>query len=196
MTLFTVLTERWIHQYIVVSSSGKQASCTSNSMHGLGATRCGFHQSPERVSTTMMQADTVFDGLWYRALLPCEFDSSHHEKVQRHYHQLKRFRQPVADSLDVTIALREADTNSHLFLLLALQDSEYQLVFGNAIRYTPDLVDVKRNDQYSRGCIVLKSFKASLRLPSKTLSASTRVPDVSRSSLQDALYPTSMGDTG
>ncbi|SJL16697.1 uncharacterized protein ARMOST_20226 [Armillaria ostoyae] len=123
-----------------------------------------------------MQADTVSDALWYRVLFPCELDSSHHEKVQRHCHQLKRFRQPVADSLDVTIALREADTNSHLFLLLALQDSEYQLVLGNVI--------------------LLKSFKASLRLPSKTLSASTRVPDVLRSSLQDALYPTSMGDTG
>ncbi|SJL16729.1 uncharacterized protein ARMOST_20258 [Armillaria ostoyae] len=81
-----------------------------------------------------MQVDTVSDALWYRALFPCELDSSHHEKVQRHCHQLKRFRQPVADSLDVTIALREADTKSHLFLLLALQDSEYQLLFGNAIR--------------------------------------------------------------
>ncbi|SJL16733.1 uncharacterized protein ARMOST_20262 [Armillaria ostoyae] len=41
-------------------------------------------------------------------------------------------RSPVL-SLDVTIAPYEADTNSHLFLLLALQDSEYQLLFGNAI---------------------------------------------------------------
>ncbi|PBK69489.1 hypothetical protein ARMSODRAFT_957120 [Armillaria solidipes] len=141
--------------------------------------------SRERVSTTTMQADTVSDALWYRTLFPCELDSSHHEKVQRHYHQLKRFHQ-LADSLDVTIAPHEADTNSHLFLLLALQDSEYQLLFGNAIWYEPDLVDVRRNDQYSRGCVVLKSFKASLSLPGKTLSASTRVPDVSRSLLQDA----------
>ncbi|PBK69515.1 hypothetical protein ARMSODRAFT_1018909 [Armillaria solidipes] len=83
-----------------------------------------------------MQADTVSDALWYRALFPCELDSSHHEKVQRHCHQVKRFHQ-LADSLDVTIA----DTNSHLFLLLALQDSEYQLLFGNAIWYEPGLVD-------------------------------------------------------
>ncbi|SJL16702.1 uncharacterized protein ARMOST_20231 [Armillaria ostoyae] len=90
-------------------------------------------------------------------------------------------------SLDVTIAPHEADTNDHLFFLLPPvdhQDSEYQLLLGNAIRCEPDLlwvVDVRRNDQYSRGCVLLKSFQVSLRflsLSGKTLSASsTRVPD-------------------
>ncbi|PBK80963.1 hypothetical protein ARMGADRAFT_1039657 [Armillaria gallica] len=44
-------------------------------------------------------------------------------------------------SLDVTIAPHEADTDSHLFLLLppvALQDGEYQLVLGNATRFESD----------------------------------------------------------
>ncbi|PBK80955.1 hypothetical protein ARMGADRAFT_1020546 [Armillaria gallica] len=86
-------------------------------------------------------------------------------------------------SLDVTIAPHEADTNSHLFLLLppvALQDSEYQLVLGNAIWFELDrlwVMDVGRNDQYSRGCVALSSRFKYLSVSSAYLSASTRVPD-------------------
>ncbi|PBK80742.1 hypothetical protein ARMGADRAFT_1020673 [Armillaria gallica] len=91
---------------------------------------------------------------------------------------------PPVLSLDVTIAPHEADTNSHLFLLLppvAHQDSEYQLVLGNATRFESDrlwVVDVRRNDQYSRGCVVLSSRSKHLSVSSAYLSASSnRVPD-------------------
>ncbi len=113
---------------------------------------------------------------------------------------------PPVLSLDVTIA-----PHTHSFLLLppvALQDSEYQLVLGNATRFESDrfwVVDVGRNDQYSRGCVVLSSHSKHLSVSSAYLARPfQRVVLVSQTislcrgarSLQDALYPTSMGTTG
>ncbi|PBK80783.1 hypothetical protein ARMGADRAFT_823368 [Armillaria gallica] len=83
---------------------------------------------------------------------------------------------PPVLSLDVTIAPHEADINSHLFLLLpsvALQDSEYQFVLGNATQFESDrlwVVDVGRNDQYSRGCVVLSSRSKHLSVSSAYLA--------------------------
>ncbi len=83
---------------------------------------------------------------------------------------------PPVLSLGVTIAPHEADTNSHLFLLLlpvAHQDGEYQLVLGNAIWFELDrlwAVDVGRNDQYSRGCVVLSSRSKHLSVSSACLA--------------------------
>ncbi|PBK80973.1 hypothetical protein ARMGADRAFT_817927 [Armillaria gallica] len=187
MTLFAVLTKRWIHQYqtgaVFVNSdtwawsSGMQLSLSLEHVSGNTAVtlylmRGGIAHYSHASSTILITKR--YNDIAINSSVSASWLSKSRTSWTLSSHPTKLTPIPT------------------LFLLLALQDCEYRLV----IRYEPDLVDVRRNDQYSRGCVVLKSFQASLHLPSKTLSASTRVPDVSRSLLQDALYPTSMGTTG
>ncbi len=99
----------------------KQVPCTSIPIHGLGAMRCELHH----LLSVRLQPWHISDA----------------RAIPMRSRLFSSRKGPPVLSLDVTIAPHEADTSSHLFLLLppvTLQDSEYQLVLGNAIRSASD----------------------------------------------------------